>query len=109
MTESVSTIDPIHPIRPIGARLLVRPVATPPDPSQLVQTIDEPPIVQADVLRVGYPPCDACGTPIHPHLRSGMRVLLRPAALVQELAYAGETLWMVKLDDVVGELEPADV
>jgi len=100
------TIAPTHPIRPIGARLLVRPIATPRDESKLIQEIDEPPITQGDVLRVGHPACETCGAELRPAIRSGQRVLLRPGAIVRELEYEGETLWMVDLVDVVAELEP---
>lgn len=97
-----------HPIRPIGPRVLVRPVVTPRDETRLVQDLDEPPITQGDVLNVGHPYCEDCGGQIRFHLRAGMRVLLRPTAIAQELAYDGETLWMVRIDDVIGELEPLE-
>lgn len=99
-------IEPVFPIRPIGPRVLVRPIPCGRDESNLIEALDEPPITQGDVLAVGHPHCEDCGGQIRFHLRSQMRVLLRPSALVQELEFGGETLWMVLIDDVVGEVEP---
>lgn len=97
-----------HPIRPIGPRVLVRPVRPVRDESKLVQELDEPPVTQGDVLNVGHPYCEDCGGQIRYHVRAGMRVLMRPAAIVQEVSYDGDTLWMVPIADIIGEVPPLD-
>jgi co-chaperonin GroES (HSP10) len=92
-------------MRPIGPRVLVRPVPPPADPDPLLVQLEEPPITQGDVIAVGQCRCPECGEPqTLDDLLPGARVLLRPTAIVQEITMDGETVWMVPLADVVAEV-----
>jgi co-chaperonin GroES (HSP10) len=93
------------PIRPIGPRVLVRPVYPEPDPSAIVLANPDDPTT-ADVLAVGEPRCKVCGERQTLSVAPGMRVTLRPEAMFHEVTVGGETLWLVPIDDVVAEVLP---
>lgn len=94
--------------RPVGDRVAVRPVDTPLPADRLVELVghEDPPPVVGDVVSVGKGRCDECGNPLEQAIRPGMRVALRPTAVYQEVAIGGETLWIVRMGDVIGEIEP---
>lgn len=92
-------------LRPIGPRVLVRPVYPDADPSAIVLANPDDPTV-ADVIAVGEPRCKACGGRQTLSVAPGMRVTLRPEALFHEVTVGGETLWLVPIDDVVAEVLP---
>ena len=94
-------------IRPIGHRALLRPIAPPESDSPIV-LLDEPPTWTGEVVSVGKARCAECASPLIQALKPGMRVALRPHALYDEITdtLTGDTLWMVSLDDVIGEVLP---
>lgn len=96
-------------LRPIGDRVLLRPVPPAPAPDRVIATLEPEPTVQGDVLAVGAGRCAECRSPLAAALAPGMRVALRPTALYQEITVDGETLWMVPIEDVIGEVEAHEV
>lgn len=96
-------------IRPIGHRALVRPI-DPPQRESLIALPDgyEEPATTADVIAVGKARCEDCASPLIQALKPGMRVALNPKTIYNEITdkFTGDTLWMVNLDDVIGEVLP---
>lgn len=92
-------------LRPIGPRVLVRPVYPEVGPSAVVLANPEDPTV-ADVIAVGEPRCKRCGERQRLWVDAGQRVTLRPEALFHEVTVGGETLWLVPIDDVLAEVLP---
>ncbi len=95
-------------IRPIGPRVLVRPVVV--KASEIIELVREDYPQIADVIAVGAIRCASCGMPrIDPAITEGARIALRATTVFHEIDVDGETLWMVDLDDVIGEVEPLEV
>jgi co-chaperonin GroES (HSP10) len=92
-------------IRPIGARVLVKPVDQSASSIELTDP-DHPQV--ASVVAVGTPRCEDCRSRVETQISVGQRVLLKPTAIVNDITVDGDTLWMVALDDVLGEVEPLE-
>lgn len=96
-------------IRPIGPRVLIRPVPTEPEADAVIVQLDADPPVAGDVVAVGVSwRCPDCGGPVHPPVSEGMRVALRPTAVYQAVTLDGEELWMVGADDIIGVVVPEE-
>lgn len=95
-------------IRPVGHRALIRPIDQPSD-ATIIDINPERTNVGV-IVSVGRPRCTDCGAPIEQALTPGMRVALRPGCLYDEVTdtVRGLELWMVNVEDVIGEVLPLE-